>query len=65
MPYKVVATIRRQLRQKAKRDTRHRPDFCGRILVHSSRHGYLPAPAAIFLTIAITSLRSLSFKLGE
>ncbi len=26
---------------------------------------YLPAPAAIFLTIAITSLRSLSFKLGE
>ena len=26
---------------------------------------YLPAVAAIFLTMAITSLRSLSFRLGE
>src|ERR1035438_255197 len=29
------------------------------------RKSYLPVLAAIFLTMAITSLRSLSFKLGE
>jgi hypothetical protein len=72
MPYEVVATIRRQFQRKVSNSSGKRNGAPATALIsvggYWSTHpgmAYLPAPAAIFLTIAITSLRSLSFKLGE